>query len=439
MKQRVHYQKIKMTTNDIPVTTTTPYLSYDERQGHNDEESLEKSLQRIDRRSNSSFGGEEDVDNRSTLTTEGIADFRGYLIINLVVLIGDMARGVMYPTLWPLVMSFGGSEVTQGFIVAAFSFGRILSSPIFGERSTTHGYRNALLISSSILVMGTVVYALANSIEVLILAQTLLGIGSGTLGVTRAFVADVTPTRERTRYMAYLTAVQYAGFTVTPVVGAYFTHYFDEEEEPEEEYAVKKGLINQYSAPAYLMSCMCALTWLTLFFFLKDRPRVKNAKKKMKNSEVDEIANRRMWLGITIYDAAILGCMLLNISTKGSISCFETLGVNFALTHFGMDSESTGYLVSFCGAIGVIVLISMKTISTYLTDVQMINGGMIVIMIASASLVGIKDDEEISMWRYAIVIFLVYSIGYPIGHTAVIGLFSKSEFCYYYQYVFNLT
>ena len=102
-----------------------------------------------------------------------------------------MARGVTYPTLWPRVLSFGGSSVTQGYTVAAFSFGRIMSSPIFGERSTTHGYRSTLMLSCTIFLIGTLFYAFANSVQSLIFAQTLLGIGSGTLGVTRAFVADV--------------------------------------------------------------------------------------------------------------------------------------------------------------------------------------------------------------------------------------------------------
>ena len=65
--------------------------------------------------------------------------------------------------------------------------------------------------------------------EFLIVAQTLLGVGSGTLGVTRAFVADVTAKRSRTTYMAWVTAVQYGGFTVTPFVGAFFNKVLGED------------------------------------------------------------------------------------------------------------------------------------------------------------------------------------------------------------------
>lgn len=43
------------------------------------------------------------------------------------------------------------------------------------------------------------------------------------------------------------------------------------------------------------------------------------------------------------------------------------------------------------------------------------------------SLTAIDEDGANSSWRYYLLIFMIYSIGYPIGHTAVIGLFSKSK------------
>ena len=74
----------------------------------------------------------------------------------------------------------------------------------------------------------------------------------------------------------------------------------------------------------------------------------------------------------------------------------------------------------------------MKALSKHFTDIQMITGGMFIILLASASLIGIKDEEQVDSWRFVIVIFLVYAIGYPIGHTAVIGLFSKSRLNHYF-------
>ena len=168
----------------------------------------------------------------SVLTADCISDPIGFYVVCLVVLIGDMSRGCMFPTLWPLVESIGGNSVTLGYAVAAFSFGRILVSPVFGSWSHRYGYTRTLALSVTIILLGTFLYAQVVNVgraEFLVLAQMVLGVGSGTLGVTRAFVADVTPTRNRTTYMAWLTAVQYAGFTVTPIIGAGFYRFFSQE------------------------------------------------------------------------------------------------------------------------------------------------------------------------------------------------------------------
>jgi hypothetical protein len=175
----------------------------------------------------------EDDDNQSialsitssVLTADGIHDLPGFYVVCFVILIGDMSRGVFFPSLWPLVSELGGTQVTLGYTVAAFSFGRILVSPLFGSWSVTYGYSITLLCSCVVLFLGTIMYAQVQNVgktQFLIVAQTVLGIGSGTLGVTRAFVADITAQRNRTTYMAWITAVQYAGFTVTPFVGALF-------------------------------------------------------------------------------------------------------------------------------------------------------------------------------------------------------------------------
>ena len=51
-----------------------------------------------------------------------------------------------------------------------------------------------------------------------VLCQTLLGVGSSTLGLVRAYTAEVTAQR-----LSYLSAMQYFGFSVAPVLGSAFT------------------------------------------------------------------------------------------------------------------------------------------------------------------------------------------------------------------------
>ena len=206
-------------------------------------------------------------------------------------------------------------------------------------------------------------------------------------------------------------------------------------------------VLNEFTAPAYFMSLMCILNLILISIFFQDRKRIRKdtKRKSSRQQSVDDFANKTTSIGITVYDACILGCMLLNVATKGSIASFETLGIAFAQSHFDMYSSTAGSVVGTCGTVGVIALLSMGKLAKVLTDVQMIVGGMLVMVIGVLSLMGLPHGGETSpSWRYWIGMFLIYSVGYPIGHTAVIGLFSKSELarlrcilcgdCYSYKY-----
>lgn len=161
----------------------------------------------------------------SVMTATGLADPFGFFIVCCVVLIGDMNRGVLFPIMWPLVQELGGNAVWLGYAVGAFSFGRIIASPTLGKMSIDYGYSKTLVISTTIIICGSLLFASVyrvGSLYFLIFAQIILGVGSGTLGVTRAYVAEISATRERTKYIALQTAVQYGGFTITPIFGSFF-------------------------------------------------------------------------------------------------------------------------------------------------------------------------------------------------------------------------
>jgi hypothetical protein len=157
------------------------------------------------------------------LTADAIEDPTSFKLNCLIVFLGDMSRGIFFPTMWNLVQQLGGDQVLLGYVIASFSFGRMLVLPLFGTWSTKHGYKWTLQISTAILLVGTLLFGQVlniGSAAYLIFANAVLGIGSGTLGVTMAYTSEVTPKRNRTGYIAWVTAVQYAGTTATPFIGS---------------------------------------------------------------------------------------------------------------------------------------------------------------------------------------------------------------------------
>jgi ceroid-lipofuscinosis MFS transporter 7 len=120
-------------------------------------------------------------------------------------------------------------------------------------------------------------------------------------------------------------------------------------------------VFDEYSAAAYFMGALGIITLFLLLTKFQARYRTKptSQKKSSRTAERDEVADRMTFAGITVYSAALLGCMLLNVSTKGSIGTFETIGISFAQSHFGLQHGTAGLIISVTGLIGVRELLSM--------------------------------------------------------------------------------
>lgn len=378
---------------------------------------------------------DEDIDAftmlSSVITADQIADPLSFKINCLVVFIGDMARGIFFPTMWNLVQKLGGDQVMLGYTIASFSFGRMLVLPLFGSWSTTYGYKWTLTFSTYILLLGTLLFSQVlrvNDSGFLIFSNIVMGIGSGTLGVTLAYASEVTPTRNRTAYMAWVTAVQYAGTTVTPFIGSLFV-VLCPQDEGQQYFAFPS--INEFTSPAIFMSFMCCVTLYWLHYHFQDRPRVRSpvGKRKSKRQlQYDEMAQAKTCFGrLTIYSACLYGCMVLNAFTKGPMSCFETLGIEFAESRFGMHRATAGSIVASMGIVGAVNLMAMKILSARFDDSVLTSGG-IVFFILGIIMNTFLDKENVDMnsdWKYLLSMFFSYGIGYPICHTALIGLFSK--------------
>jgi hypothetical protein len=212
-------------------------------------------------------------------------------------------------------------------------------------------------------------------------------------------------------------------------------------------------ILNKYSAPAYIMMVMCIFTLFLLTAVFVDRmpgPKNPNKGKSSSQTAVEEYActqsrllNRIPCLEklrLTNYDAAILACMMLNVALQGAIGCFETLGVAVAKAQYNLSMSDAGFVIGTCGSVGVVALLSMSYILRIASDVTIIAGGISTmgIGIFIFTYAGFHSEDVRSTVEYAVAIFFVYSTGFPVGHTAVVGLFSKCKSsCRLSIYLFN--
>ena len=194
---------------------------------------------------------------------QGLKNMNSSMVtVGAIVFVGDTSRGVLFPILSSLNTTLGGSTIDLGYLVAMFSVGRLLITAPLGYISDKYRHKLPLIMASFMLSCGATLWANAywtNRLSVLYIAQFLMGVGSGSLGVTRSFVVEQCEPKKRTETLALITALQYAGFTVSPIVGSWLV--------------TLGSTSNQYWAyalPAYLISLLSFWCLIALFAVFKN-------------------------------------------------------------------------------------------------------------------------------------------------------------------------
>jgi Arabinose efflux permease len=152
--------------------------------------------------------------------------------------------GLVSPILSVYAATFSASATMAGMIITLFGVGRLIVNLPAGLLSQRIGHRPLLMAGPLILVIGSIVAALATNLEVLLLARFVQGIGSGIyMTVSSAAIAMLAQPGERGRLMALYQGGILLGTGLGPAVGGFLASHFG------------------YSAPfwAYALVCMAAL------------------------------------------------------------------------------------------------------------------------------------------------------------------------------------
>ena len=313
------------------------------------------------------------------------------ITVGTIVFVGDTSRGILFPVLSTLNAALGGGVVDLGYLVAMFSIGRMIVTAPLGYVSDRYRHKLPLIMSSTLLMLGAVLWGNAyssNRLYVLYIAQFIMGVGSGSLGVTRSFVVEQCEPSRRTQVLAVITALQYAGFTVSPIVGSWLVTL-----------GIQSSPYWSFALPSYLIALLaswCLIALLTVFQNIPVTPIIythspketcikdesaeetshparilksedaecgeaKLSRSRAKSEVERQQENVRLQQGMFY---VILGMFLLNIATKGSIAVYETLGAQIGLVEYRMSTLALGALISGSGAVGFIQLLLFPAIWT---------------------------------------------------------------------------
>jgi predicted MFS family arabinose efflux permease len=149
---------------------------------------------------------------------------RRLAVIFLTVLIDLIGFGIILPILPYYARRFGAEGLEFGMLLGAFSAMQFLSTSILGRHSDRVGRRPVLLFTMGINAGGYLLFAVANSLPLLLLARIVSGFASGNISVAQAYIADVTPPEQRSKGMGLIGAAFGLGFTLGPAIGGLAAH-----------------------------------------------------------------------------------------------------------------------------------------------------------------------------------------------------------------------
>ena len=115
-------------------------------------------------------------------------------------------------------------ETFLGWVVAGFSLGQLVASPLFGLMYNWQARaRPALLVSLLLTIVGNLGYAYILAFPeprrfYLLAARAVVGFGFGNMAVIRSYVSAASTEAERTGVMAAISGVQAIGFILGPTV-----------------------------------------------------------------------------------------------------------------------------------------------------------------------------------------------------------------------------
>jgi MFS family permease len=244
-----------------------------------------------------------------------------------------------------------------------------------------------------------IVFAFANSLELLFLCRIVQGAGGGTVGVIQAYVADATRPADRAKALGWLSAATNAGVAIGPAIGSW---------------AMTFGTSGPGLVAAVVMLVNMAFAWKYLTEsnehagkHASDRPVSRKSPEVMRRvlSHPKEAASRLIWIyGITM----------------GSFQGMNTILALFLAFKFGVTEKTIGYFFAYVGTISFVTrALFLGRLVDRFGEPQLSRIGMVFL---SAGLAGMALAPNIPLLAVAVALV---PLGAAFTFPCVTGLLSR--------------
>jgi len=133
---------------------------------------------------------------------------------------------VVGPAMPAVVGEFGGAGLYP-WVFTAYIGAQTLTMPLYGALADRRGRRAAYLLGVTLFLAGSLISAMAGSMDVVVAGRFLQGLGAGAiLPVTQTIFGDLYPVEQRTRMQGWFSLIWGVSSLLGPAVGGWLTEVF---------------------------------------------------------------------------------------------------------------------------------------------------------------------------------------------------------------------
>jgi DHA1 family tetracycline resistance protein-like MFS transporter len=314
---------------------------------------------------------------------------RGLGVLFAVVVLDLVGFGIVMPVLPFWAQEFGAGALAFGLLQSSYAAAQFVCAPLWGRLSDRAGRRPVLLFTIAGTSLAMLATGLAPSLAWLFAARVLAGAFAANISVASAYITDVTPPEERTRWMGLLGASFGVGFVIGPALGALLVPY-------------------GHAVPMYFTAGLAALNWCIAALRLAEPAR-------------HEAAARSGGRLALLRDPAVRGVVLANLAFSLAVTQLETLFPYLLKDGFGWGARPFA-LILFAMAIvmGAIQGGGMKALSARYAERQLVVSGVAVLALGFA---GVPVAPGVALLLGAL---LLAAVGRAVAQPALLSLASQA-------------
>ncbi|KAN0018662.1 hypothetical protein ACTFIU_008591 [Dictyostelium citrinum] len=356
------------------------------------------------------------------------------LSINIMVLTVFL-QSIGFTLILPSMLNYLNANDPQykryfGYIVALYSLGQFLGSPVFGKWSNRRAASEPVIISILISVIGSIFYSICYKFHgfgfptVMGIARFIVGFGAGNVSVCRAYATETATIENKTQIMGKMSGAQGAGFVLGPGIG-FLLNFCN--------FSIGEMEVNKYTAPGYLSVLLAILNIVLVVVFFRDARDLE--KRNLKTTETATL------LSINDDDGGgkpknmeqrlkpIILSIFLFMVVITIFAVFETVLTLMTLQYYNWGSTENYIILGTSGiiSVGIFIAISSPIIKRF-DDRKTALFGFTCLLIALVLLINynipIGSRMTLPKWQFFIGSVFV-SVGYPIASSLVYAIFSK--------------